>query len=64
MEHKTRMLSTTIDEGDGSQRENLIREVTDGKDDSLQRGSELTSDNASQILVNSFSFLFLCFFFW
>ena len=63
MEHKTRVLSTTYEEGDRSQRENPIRQVTDGKDDSLQRGSELTSHNASQNLVNYFSSLFLSFFF-
>lgn len=62
MEHKTRVLSTTYEEGDRSQRENPIRQVTDGKDDSLQRGSELTSHNASQNLVNYFSSLFLSFF--
>lgn len=50
VEHKTRVLSTTYEEGDRSQRENPIRQVTDGKDDSLQRGSELTSHNASQNL--------------
>lgn len=61
MDHKTRMLSTTFEEGGGSLRENPIREVTGEKDDSLQRGSELTSEitseNASQNLVNHFSFL-------